>query len=425
MGTEVKVEKNGRRVKVSIEVEFAEDAGMLECETAIQDALNQAGCELTVGCLERYDTDGSPIEVEGVKLTSKGLTPCSYQTPYGEATMRRHVYQSGWGGTTYCPLERSARVIEGTTPRFAQMCALKYATLNSVLAQKDLAQSHRRSVSRCYLQDISAAVASIAQRKQQDWTYADGVERERVAFICVSIDGTCMLYCQEGWRTAMVGTVSLYDAAGERLQSVYFGSPPQYGKDEFFAQMQRLIAVYKQRYAHVRWIGVADGAKENWSWLADHVQVQVLDFWHAASYLQAASEAMGRSPQQRQEWFEQARHQLKFEPAGARTLLARMRRALADPAVKGDRRADLERAIGYFANNLSRMNYTDCRFHHWPLGSGVIEAACKTLVKQRMCGAGMKWKHDGAATVLSLRSIVLSGGDRWSQFWAKIERFGV
>jgi hypothetical protein len=53
----------------------------------------------------------------------------------------------------------------------------------------------------------------------------------------------------------------------------------------------------------------------------------------------------------------------------------------------------------------------------------VTEAACKTVVKQRLCGSGMKWKQSGAAAVLRLRSLILTEG-RWEQFWNKIDRFG-
>jgi hypothetical protein len=424
MASDVQVRRVGDRISISIALELPEGTAMMECERAIQDALNEAGKLLTGECLERFDTDGSPIEVGGINFTSKGRVGKAYQTPYGEVSVPRHVYQSGWGGATYCPLDRSARVIESTTPRFAQMCARKYATLNSTLAQEDLAECHQRHVSRCYLQDTAEAVAAIAQDKQPIWKYADAVEQTEVAFISLSIDGTCVLYCEEGWRTAMVGTLSLYDALGERLQTIYVGAPPAYGKESFLEQMQREIAIYKERYPGVLWVGVADGAKDYWPWLERFVHVQMLDFWHAVSYLETAAAAMHRSSKQRRAWFERSRHALKHEHGAAEALLEEMNEAARNPRLGSAARAHLQTAAGYFANNLSRMNYAEAQARHWPLGSGVTEAACKTLVKQRMCGSGMKWKHDGAATVLSLRSLVLSTG-RWQQFWSKISRFGV
>ena len=58
-----------------------------------------------------------------------------------------------------------------------------------------------------------------------------------------------------------------------------------------------------------------------------------------------------------------------------------------------------------------------------PIGSGVTEAACKVLVKQRLCGSGMKWKEQGAAAVLSLRCLTYTT-ERWSQFWSKVDQYG-
>lgn len=69
------------------------------------------------------------------------------------------------------------------------------------------------------------------------------------------------------------------------------------------------------------------------------------------------------------------------------------------------------------------MDYARCLAEHWPLGSGVTEAACKTLVKQRLCQSGMRWKEAGAGIILSLRALVLTKS-RWQQFWDKIDQYG-
>ena len=70
------------------------------------------------------------------------------------------------------------------------------------------------------------------------------------------------------------------------------------------------------------------------------------------------------------------------------------------------------------------MNYISYTEQNFPIGSGVTEAACKTLIKQRFCLAGMRWKQAGAAGILNLRALVLTA-QRWTQFWQKINLFGV
>jgi nucleoside diphosphate kinase len=78
---------------------------MYEGEQVIQEALNEVGQLATGELLSRFDTDGSPIVIGKMKLTSKGQIGKTYQTPYGAIELSRHVYQSSEGGATYCPLE--------------------------------------------------------------------------------------------------------------------------------------------------------------------------------------------------------------------------------------------------------------------------------------------------------------------------------
>jgi hypothetical protein len=425
MAAEVNVKREGNRVHISLEMTLESGTAMLDYEEQIQDALNEAGVLATVACLETFDTDGSPILLGGTKLTSKGQVAKSYQTPYGDSFVERHVYQSSDGGPTFCPLEQGARIVEGTTPRFAKQCAFKYAVLNSVLAQTDLRENHRREVSRCYLQDIAAAVAAIAEAKEESWRYAEPELPWGVASVGVGIDGTCMLYCEEGWRQAMVGTITLYDVLGERMHTTYLAKPPEYGKEQFLAAMEGELERFAQRYSHARWVGVADGAHDQWPWLKRWTDQSILDFWHAASYLEkAAAGVAGRKQAARTQWFEHSRHQLKHEPGAARKLLREMQEALVQRSLSTSARKGLEDAITYFKNHLPKMHYARYRKEHLPIGSGVTEAACKTVVKQRLCGSGMKWKETGTATVLRLRCLVLTEG-RWAQFWAKISRFGI
>ena len=81
-------------------------------------------------------------------------------------------------------------------------------------------------------------------------------------------------------------------------------------------------------------------------------------------------------------------------------------------------------AVTYFKNNLPRINYRDNVEDKLPIGSGVIEAACKTIVKQRLCNSGMRWKENGTRTILNLRTL-LKTDKRWEQFWNKFIMYGV
>lgn len=75
-------------------------------EDRIQQACNELGAVATQKALEYFDTDGSPIVIGGIKWTAqRNRESKKYQTPYGEVSVDRHVYQASRGGKTYCPTE--------------------------------------------------------------------------------------------------------------------------------------------------------------------------------------------------------------------------------------------------------------------------------------------------------------------------------
>ncbi len=408
-----------------VQVEIPYRPSMLEAEDAIQQALNQAGVVATAEALGRFDADGAPLRIGPTKMTSMGRVPKQYQTPYGVATVARHVYQTSTGGRTFCPLDQDARIIISSTPRFARMVAFKYAEFGAGRVIADLAENHGRAVARAFVQDVADAVAAVALAKEQDWEYDLPAFEEPVATITVGLDGTCLLMCQDGWREAMVRTLGLYAKDGARLHTIYTAATPEYGKLTFFDRFDREIERIKAAHPAARYVGLADGAKDNWTYLEFRTDVQVVDFYHATQYLWSAAEDLfAADGAGMREWVDSWCHRLKHESGSAQALIA-------DLEVRGEALgrkrlpAKLEGALTYFRNQArgDRMAYADLVEHHIPIGSGVTEAACKVLVKQRLCGSGMRRKERGAAAVLSLRCLTYTA-ERWSQFWGRIERCG-
>jgi hypothetical protein len=74
----------------------------------------------------------------------------------------------------------------------------------------------------------------------------------------------------------------------------------------------------------------------------------------------------------------------------------------------------LEKHLGYFENNRDRMKYDEYLEQGYPIGSGVVEGACRNLVKDRMERTGMRWRVDGAQAILDLRAVYLN--DDWNEF---------
>lgn len=405
-------------IEVEIPYEFT---SMLDAETRIQAQVNNVGRLATGEALKQFDADGTPIVVEGKKLTSKGQVRKPYQTPYGDVVIERHIYQSARGGRGYCPLESRARIITSATPRCAKMVASKYANMPASQVQLDLTENHGRPMSQSHIQAICDVVGSIASVKEATWNYAIPVEASEVATISMGVDGTGMLTCDDGNRQAMVGTLSLYDREGLRLHTLYVAARPEYGKATFFADMDREIGKLVQRYPMAYRLGLADGAKDNWTFLERYTEAQLIDFYHASEYIGKVGQA-AISAKTREQWIDDTCHALKHEVGAAAAICEEMQGFLARKLSKAKRKT-VEAAVTYFQNNGHRMDYAPHVAQQHPIGSGVTEAACKVIVKQRFGGAGMRWKEHGASVVLTLRCLRYSEG-RWHQFWQKIDRYG-
>jgi hypothetical protein len=398
---------------------------MLDFEEALPQRLNEAGVVATAEGLQQFDTDGTPITVGPVKFTTKGPVEKDYQTPYGVATVARHVSQCPQGGPTYCPLDRDARIIVSSTPRFAKILAPKDAEFSSPRAQVDLQENHGRTVSRCLIQDVADAVAAAALAKEEDWSSTLAKFETPPATVAISLDGTCTLMGEDGWREAMVGTLAFYDAEGERQHTIDLAATPEDGKAKFLGHLEAEIARAQAKCPEAHSVGIADGAKGNGEFLERHSDVQVTDFWDAAEYLGQAAVVWYRGhPRTKEAWLDEACHRLKHEPGGAEWVLKQLRRLARErPWAKGHE--DVERAITSVANQsgAGRMDDASQVAANEPIGSGVTEAACKVIVKQRLCGSGMKWTEGGAAVVLSLGALSYTP-ERWSQFWSKVDRWG-
>jgi len=408
---------------VTLQFTIRLNRSMLESEIAIQEGLNEAGCLATSELLKRFDTDGSVIMVGHTKLTSKGQLDKEYQTPYGSTIVARHVYQSNQGGKTFCPMERDARIIQTATPRLAQQVSHKYAEFGAPRVLVDLEQNHGRKVSLGFVQGIAEAVAAVALLKEESWHYSTPKLEETVASVSIGIDGTCVLMHDDGWRQAMVGSLALYDPQGERLHTTYVAATPEYGKQTFLQRMDREIQQVKEHYPDAITVAVADGAADNWTFLNPRSDLQILDFFHASEYLSDVADAVfARQPQVRRQWMEDAAHRLKHESGGATQLIVEMQQFLQKPLKKDDG-IQVHKALTYFKNHESMMTYADHVDRKLPIGSGVTEAACKLIIKQRLCSSGMRWKDTGAAAVLTLRSLSYSTG-RWEQFWQKVDQYG-
>jgi len=423
MSTKI-INENQNELTLEVKISFDKNTSVLDMEEALQKQLNNVGTIGTEFILKKFDTDGSPIKMGNQTFTSKGLQNKVYQTPYGKIALKRHVYQSHSGGACYCPLEYDGRIIFTSTPKFAKMVSSKYTESSVRAVQMDLEENHNRKVSISMIQDICDAVGAIASAKEEVWEYALPKFKESVEGISIGLDGTCMLMKNDGWREAMAGTISFYNKAGDKMHTVYTAAPPEYGKHDFLKKFKKEIELVKAQYPTTFTLGLADGARENWSFLEEHTDDQLIDFYHASEYVGKVAKVIERDEESQKLWIQEQCHKLKHNKGGAKRLLSLVSDSQDSCKNKAEKEV-LNKTKSYFKNNTqkNRMHYYKFVDSVVPIGSGATEAACKVLVKERMCKSGMRWKTEGAKIVLMMRSLRKTK-NRWGQFWDKVDQYG-
>jgi hypothetical protein len=297
---------------------------------------------------------------------------------------------------------------------FAKMVSWKYVQMPASRVSEDLSMNHHRPTSRHLIQDLGASVGQIACDHEFTWSYDIPEQTEEVTHVAVGRDGTTTPIIGEGYRETMCGTISLFDGKGRRLHTIYSACSPERRKITFDQVMDMELEKVKKLYPNAKYIGLADGAKDNWTYLEERTDEQILDFFHATEHLGKVSVAMHKDEAKRKEWLTNVCHDLKNKPKGALFILRELKAQKAKLKAKAPE--VLDENITYFTNNLKRMNYSEYQKRGWPIGSGVTEAACKVVAKQRLSASGMKWTLNAAQHILMLRGLVCTDG-RWDQFW--------
>lgn len=169
------------------------------------------------------------------------------------------------------------------------------------------------------------------------------------------------------------------------------------------------------------WIAISDGGAGLEDWFQSNfgrVDAVILDFYHASEHLADLAKAWhgpgGEAAEtQHKDWA----HRLKHE--GGETILRELRK-LQLPDRSGLREV-WQATVGYFENQVHRMDYPTYRVNGWQIGSGPIEAGCKTVINQRLKGTGMRWGPEGADAMSHLRALFISERSQWAAYWNQRE----
>lgn len=158
---------------------------------------------------------------------------------------------------------------------------------------------------------------------------------------------------------------------------------------------------------------IGDGATWIWNIAEEHFHgaIQIIDLYHAREhYWNVAKAVFGNNIDKMNRWSEKRRKELDNGE------VHKVIKAIGRIAPFTEHGKEVcEKEISYFQNNTKRMRYNEFRKQGLFVGSGVLEAGCKTVIGQRLKQSGMHWSLKGANNIIVLRCCLFS--NRWEDFW--------
>ena len=386
--------------------------------------------------LARFDFDAPEILIDGIRHLRVLRCWQTYLTASGPVAVERSLYSTRQDGErAACPMELRAGIVEGFwTPLAAKQAAWTVAHLVPRESEELFGLFGGMKPSR-------SALDLLPKQLSERWEVCRPIFEELLradepavpkgtAVVAVSLDGV-MVPMKDGERQAKrsraaaeeqhlrgpfgyqevgCGTLTFYDRFGERLRTTRMARMPDPKKVTLKATLAAELAAVLDQRPDLEVAKVADGTRDNWDYLSTTLPEgpEIVDFYHAADHLHGAlAAAYGETSLKCQERFVKFRHVLRHDPRG----VAKVIRALVYLRSCHPRSKKIAKELKYFRRNRHRMDYAGMAKRGLPIGSGVTEAACKTLVTQRMKRSGMRWRHEGGQAILTLRG------------WAQSERF--
>jgi hypothetical protein len=324
------------------------------------------------------------------------------------------------GGATPALLERVARMSVDHTQAEVRAWLLREHGLK-------WSNDRLRAALAVYRQAIGPFVAELQKAKLLAWlTQAEKSCGRNRPVLAAGRDGIMVPLRTGNYHEASTATVSVYDRGRRRLGTVYLGQMPESKQttlsNQLTALLKKVLLEYEgptPRLAYITDKGSAPDEyyrkvlkkmkhprrpteKLEWQW--------VLDFYHVCSYIGKIADALfGAETKKSAAWFAKMRHWLRDRKHGAAHIARSAMQFLGNRKMTKAKRAEFWKAYRYLRKHRRWMDYEGYRRRGLPIGSGVTEAACKTVFTQRFKRSGMRWSVASGQVILDLRTAYLSG----------------
>jgi hypothetical protein len=226
---------------------------------------------------------------------------------------------------------------------------------------------------------------------------------------------------------AYIATIAVHDRSGDELASVRVaataGEGPTMMVERLAAELAHLLAQRRRLPVVV----VQDGAPELWTLVDECLSnmgvtpaLRLIDRYHLDTRLAEVAEAVAPTPEKAKALLTHWRQRLDQEDSTMARLCRSLDRKIygagdqrlisppIPPTLHGQRARTVEKHLGYFMNCRDRTAYASARKRGYPVGSGVTEGACKSVINARFKRSGQRWFESGASACLLLRSLYLN-----------------
>lgn len=379
------------------------------------------------------------LKLAGQEYRRRPKSPNRIGTLFGEITLRRYLYQAAeLGERSVFPLEMQLGIEAGlATPALAERIGLWSAEHEQQQVRHLLQQEHDLHWSVKSVRKVTASLrdgmASFREETQvakvlELLEKADRSKGKHRPVLVGGRDGIHVPIRNDGYHEGATATVSVMDRRGRRLGTVYLGQMPESGQGTLSAQLTSLLtkvlsAWHAQGKRAPRLAYVTDGGSHpkdyyqkvlrpmadpwrpgqrlTWQW--------VVDFWHGCGYVHQLAESLFGDGHRCWGWFRKWRHWLRDRHQGVAHLLrSAMWHYNNGRQLSKAKEEAFWKAYRYLRKHAVWMKYAHYKNQGMPIGSGVTEAACKTVFAERLKRSGMTWSIPGGQVIVDLRVLVLS-----------------
>jgi len=224
---------------------------------------------------------------------------------------------------------------------------------------------------------------------------------------------------QRVFEQGYVATVTVHDSKGEALETLRYGRMPGADVEGLCMGVGDDVARLVERHPDLKVVELCDGAPELWNRLDKELKPEdlgrpverLIDYWHVVEKLGEAAQVL-ESADGRKDRLVGWRWQLLTQETAAAEILKELESSGQRQVQVGEKQP-VHAAMTYLENHPKQMNYAKARQQGLPIGSGNVEATCKSLFEVRLKRSGCRWKTQTGQPIVDLRALALS--DRWEE----------